>query len=192
MGCCRPRLDREVLCPPEIGLAGVPPLGSIPTTTTDILGGPYVGPITAATPYPMTEIGPQFDLLVTNPSATCTFDLLVTVNGPAPFGRLEPGAELQVGVVIGSLGFNLPAIALTPADFFAAQYYRENTTGVSEAFLAGTGVIDLLSVLTLPGLAPGDFIWFSVRTLIATAGFTGGSNVSITSGYGLSVEGVRV
>jgi len=192
MACCRVRLDGEAQCPPGLALAAIPPLGSVPVTTTDILGGPYVGPVTASTPYPMTEIGPQFDLLVTNPSANCTFDLIVTLDGPATFGRLEPGAELQVGLVVGSPGFNLPVVDLTPADFFSGQYFRENVAGVPEAFNDGTGAKDQLGIATVPGLAPGDFIWFSVQTLIATAGFTGASTVSFPTGYGIGVRGVRV
>jgi hypothetical protein len=173
-------------------VAGIPPLGSVPAITADILGGPYVVTPLAWIPYAMTEIGPQFDLLIANPSVTCTFDLEVTIDGPATSGTLEPGAELQVGAVIGSPGFNLPPYDLTPADIYAAQYYRENAGAAPETFSDGTGTKDQISLFVVPGLQPGWFIWLSVQTLIATAGFTGASTISLPTGYGLSVQGVRV
>jgi len=201
-GCCRVTLPPEVRCAPELLFAGVPPLGSFPNIT-----GNMTGPFTNAMPLPWAPYdpdtyGPRFDLLVTNPSSLCTFDLALTFDGPSTQGQLEPGAELQMGIVVrvGAINAALDASPLTPADFYSAnQFYRTNTTPANERFTGGTGEKDQLRVVLGAGflLGPSDFVWLSTQTLVATAGFTPytgatGSVVGAPSGYGLQVEGVRI
>lgn len=191
--CCRVRVSPSVECPPGLYVGGTLPPGSLPVTTVDILGGPYVVPVTAFSPYPLTEIGPQFDLLITNPSATCSFDMVVTLDGPSNQGVLEPGAELQVGFAVVAWPLNTPPADITPGNSgFSNQYYRTNVAGVAEPFSDGTGTKDQNRIITFGPLAPGDFVWFSAQTLIATAGFTGPSFINFPTGYGIQVEGVRL
>jgi hypothetical protein len=201
-GCCRIRLDDQIQCAPELLFAGSAPAGSFPNITTNI-----TGPFTNLSPLPWSPYdpdtyGPRFDLLVTNPSSLCSFDLTITLDGPSTQGQLEPGAELQVGWVLraGAINAALDVSPLTPADFYApSQFYRTNTTPANERFTGGTGEKDQLRVFP-PGaatLGPSDFIWLSIQTLVATAGFTvytgaTGSVIGAATGYGLQVEGVRI
>ena len=181
-----------VNCPPALFADGGFPAGSLPPiVATDVVGpGPDW-------PMPcggfMVPYGPQADLLVTN-TTDCSFALGGMVTGTPYIYTLDAGTRVQVGWALAITGINLPPAPVTdiPSTFGHAGANEVNRTA---ALFCGD---NLGSIVTIPpglfALAPGDFVWVSIITLLYIAGSGAGTVVTPIVGVGptIAIRGERL
>lgn len=176
------------VAPPDLFVEGGVPPGSIPPIPplTDVAG---LGP---DWPSPcggfLTPIGPQADILVSNPTPY-SFLLVGTVTPAGAVFTLDPGTSLNIGWAINSAGVNLPPAPITfPAATFYGGY--RNTTPGCQTINPDAAIPEFSSGVIL---GPGDFVWFSLQTLILLTGSGPATSVGFIAGSGVrgSVRGVR-
>jgi len=141
----------------------------------------------------MVPYGPQVDLLVTN-TTDCSFALGGLVTSTGYIYTLDAGTRVQVGWAIATAGVNLPAAPVTDTPF-TFKHAGANEVNRTAALYCGDNLGNAVIIPTgLLTLAPGDFIWLSVLTLLYIAGSGAGTVVTPIVGVGptIAIRGERL